>query len=236
MAGVRPGRGAGWPTREPAGRPLPGRPPRTRPRTGPRIGGEPCRARTTSTRQHAARPAWVAISRRRRSTASASEPAPSANSRMGMSWKSVERRDREGRPGQDVDLVRQRDPGDLVADAVDDLAGPQPAVVTVDVGAARCRGRDGGRDRPRPTTARSAVPSTGSRSVCPWVANPVSPGSVAGHDVIGRRRRPHRVAHGRGIVDSATTPIRPTTAARIRPSALRRDADPAERGSRTCRR
>ena len=43
-----------------------------------------------------------------------------------------ERRDREGRPGQDVDLVRQRDAGDLVADAVDDLAGPQPAVVTIE--------------------------------------------------------------------------------------------------------
>ena len=49
-----------------------------------------------------------------------------------MSWKSGQRGDREGRPGQDVDLVRQRDPGDLVADAVDDLAGPQPAVVAIE--------------------------------------------------------------------------------------------------------
>ena len=51
--------------------------------------GAPCNARTTSTSEHAARPAWVTISRRRRSTASASEPAPSANRRIGMSWKSV---------------------------------------------------------------------------------------------------------------------------------------------------
>ena len=42
-----------------------------------------------------------------------------------------QRRDRQRRAGQDVDLVRQGDPGDLVADAVDDLAGPQPAIVAI---------------------------------------------------------------------------------------------------------
>ena len=42
-----------------------------------------------------------------------------------------QRSDREGRTGQDVDLERQGDPGDLVADPGDDLARPQPAVVAV---------------------------------------------------------------------------------------------------------
>ena len=53
------------------------------------IGGDPVSARATSARLHAAMPAWVAINNRRRSTASASDPAPSANSRIGTSWKSV---------------------------------------------------------------------------------------------------------------------------------------------------
>ena len=52
-------------------------------------GGEPLSARTTSARLHPAMPAWVAISSLRRSTASASDPAPSANSRIGTSWNSV---------------------------------------------------------------------------------------------------------------------------------------------------
>ena len=73
-----------------------------------------------------------ARSSRRRSTTSASDPPPSANRRIGTSWKNVSAADRERRAGQDEDLVRQGDPGDLVADAVDDLAGPQPAVVAVE--------------------------------------------------------------------------------------------------------
>ena len=43
----------------------------------------------------------------------------------------LERGDRERRTCQDIDLERQGDPRDLVADAVDDLAGPQPPVVAV---------------------------------------------------------------------------------------------------------
>ena len=71
------------------------------------------------------------ISSRRRSTASASDPGPEREEQDRDQLEERQRRDREGRAGQDVDLVRQRDPGDLVADAVDDLAGPQPAVVAV---------------------------------------------------------------------------------------------------------
>jgi hypothetical protein len=54
-----------------------------------RIDGSPDRASRTSARLHAASPAWVAISNRRRSRTSASEPPPSAKRRIGMSWKSV---------------------------------------------------------------------------------------------------------------------------------------------------
>ena len=52
-------------------------------------GGFPLSASTVSVRLQTASPDWVSISSRRRSTASASDPAPSANSRMGTSWKSV---------------------------------------------------------------------------------------------------------------------------------------------------
>ena len=94
-------------------------------------GGEPCSASRTRARLQAASPAWVAISSLRRSTASASEPAPRAKSRIGTSWNSVSAAIASVEPGQDIDLVRQRDPGDLVADPVDGLAGPQPAIVAV---------------------------------------------------------------------------------------------------------
>src|SRR6516165_10499807 len=52
-------------------------------------GGGPVIVRTARAKLHKARPAWVASRSRRRSTASASDPAPSANSRIGTSWKSV---------------------------------------------------------------------------------------------------------------------------------------------------
>ncbi len=52
-------------------------------------GGSPDSARRTRARLQAASPTCVAISSLRRSTASASEPAPSANSRIGTSWNKV---------------------------------------------------------------------------------------------------------------------------------------------------
>ena len=52
-------------------------------------GGEPWSESRTNARLQAARPAWVTISSFRRSTASASEPAPRAKMRIGTSWNSV---------------------------------------------------------------------------------------------------------------------------------------------------
>ncbi len=71
--------------------------------------------------------------------------------------------DGQGRAGQDVDLVRQGDPGDLVADPVDDLAGPQPAVVAV-----ASERRDVDEEAPdatgRARRRRGGQPSTRTRS------------------------------------------------------------------------
>ena len=96
-----------------------------------------------------------------------------------------QRGDGQGRAGQHVDLVRQRDPGDLVADAVDDLAGPQPAVVAVaperrgvEEDAANATAR-------RPATAPSGWlvrrPRTRTGRVWPWVAKTRVVGQQAGH-------------------------------------------------------
>jgi hypothetical protein len=52
-------------------------------------GGAGWRASRNSAAVPAAWPAWVIHSSRRRSTTSASEPAPSANSRVGTSWNRI---------------------------------------------------------------------------------------------------------------------------------------------------
>ncbi len=52
------------------------------------IGGAGCMARMTRARLVPASPIWVTSSMRRRSTASATAPPPSANSMIGTSWTS----------------------------------------------------------------------------------------------------------------------------------------------------
>ena len=155
-----------------------------------------------------------------------------------------QRRDREGRPGQDVDLVRQRDPGDLVADAVDDLAGPQPAVVAIE--AERRRVEEEAADasihpaRPRATRVRRrpARRDWSGPSVCPCVAKLVSPGRSPVTTVERQRRPSARRSWTSRRPPRRSTPIearrRPRRIA-ARPGIARRPIQ-SSAGPRTCRR
>src|SRR5215212_443554 len=88
-----------------------------------------------------------------------------------------QRRDRERRPGQNVDLVRQGKPGDLRPDPVDRLPGPEPTEVAV-----QSERRDVEEEPSEPTRGRRHLGGrsppwsrlTRSRTVWPCVANPAS--------------------------------------------------------------
>ena len=198
---------------------------RRRRRTGPGPAARRHSARTTSTRLQAARPD---LGRHQ-------QPAPidRIGERAGAEREQQDRDeleerqrgDREGRPGQDVDLVRQGDAGDLVADAVDDLAGPQPAVVAVEAERRRVEeeaadasihpvSRGHGRRRPGSSMVRT--------SVWPCVAKPALAREDAGDDLVGHAARRSRRSWT-SVVPSAISPMRPKTAARIAgPAGIRR--------------
>ena len=91
--------------------------------------------------------------------------------------------DRQRGPGQHEDLVQQGDPGDLVADPVDDLTRPQPAIVAI---ATERRGIQ--KETPYPPAHRVRTATTGrylSRS------GPVSTAWAAASRATGTRNGEH---------------------------------------------
>ena len=125
-------RGAGSTTTGPAGRPQPS--PAGQERDAKSAGDRRRRGAqaATSARLQAASPAWVT----HQQPAAVDDVGERARAEREEQDRDElderQRADRQRRPGQHEDLVRQRDPGDLVADPVDDLAGPQPAVVAIE--------------------------------------------------------------------------------------------------------
>ena len=151
---------------------------------------------------------------------SASEPAPEREDQDGDQLEEAQQPDRQGRAGQDVDLVRQRDPGDLVADAADDLARPQPAEVAVAPErrgieedpadpAGGTAGRSGRRRCCQSFVSAPRSAARGSRirrrSVCPCVANGPSPASVP--VTTSKTRSSGSCSSWTRVVDSATDSI-----------------------------
>ena len=84
---------------------------------------------TASPTLHTASAACVNSSSRRRSRASASEPPTSEPRSSGGSWASDSRPTCERRVGQQEELERRGDDGELAAEERDELAGPEQPVV-----------------------------------------------------------------------------------------------------------